>query len=117
MYTTGSHFFNVSSRRICASSSLPALTRQNTSTVVSLKREARMCAPRKPDAPVSRTRWGGRIDIDVRNREYLSGFALWERRDGGEREINGMRRGSGIDPLGEDGSELEIKCFLTDSMR
>lgn len=65
------HFWRVSSRRTSASSSFPALTRQKTSTWVSLSKDARIWAPRKPDAPVRRTRWGGRTDV-ARNREYLS---------------------------------------------
>lgn len=66
------HLVRVSSRRCSASSSFPALTRQKTSTWVSLSRDARMCTPRKPVAPVRRTRWGGREDLEARKREYLS---------------------------------------------
>lgn len=64
------HLWRVSSRRTSASSSFPALTRQNTSTWVSFSKDARMWAPRNPDAPVRRIRWGGRTEA-ARNREYL----------------------------------------------
>lgn len=50
------HLIKDSSKRASPSSSVAALTRQNTSTLVSFSSEAKICAPRKPDAPVSKIR-------------------------------------------------------------